>query len=165
MAGLILRPTVRADLAEVDALLARAYPKLLKADYPPSVLVTALPLISRAQPALVASGTYFAALRDRQILGVGGWTRDRGRRNLGHVRHIAVDDRVPRQGIGRAVLAHLMAHAHRAGVVELECWSTYTAEPFYAASGFRKEGPMEVELRPGITFPAIRMRADLAMSG
>jgi hypothetical protein len=44
------------DIAAVDALLARAYPRLLKADYAPSVLVTALPRIARAQPGLVAAG-------------------------------------------------------------------------------------------------------------
>ena len=38
------------DLAGVDALLARAYPRLLKPDYPASVLVMALPIISRARP-------------------------------------------------------------------------------------------------------------------
>ena len=47
-----VRPAERSDMAAVDALLARSYPRLLKPDYPPSVLVTALPLISRAQPAL-----------------------------------------------------------------------------------------------------------------
>ena len=44
--------TVRAgradDVGPVDALLQRAYPRLLRKDYKPSVLVTAIPLISRA---------------------------------------------------------------------------------------------------------------------
>ena len=56
-----IRPGTRADLARVDALLSRSYPRLLKRDYPPSVLVTALPLISRAQPALLDSGSYYVA--------------------------------------------------------------------------------------------------------
>ena len=46
--ALTLRLSIRADLAAVDALLAHSYPRLLAADYPPSVLVTALPIISRA---------------------------------------------------------------------------------------------------------------------
>jgi hypothetical protein len=34
-----IRATTRRDIAAVDALLARAYPRLLKGDYPPSTLV------------------------------------------------------------------------------------------------------------------------------
>lgn len=159
---LILRPTTRDDLAEVDALLARAYPRLLKLAYPPSILVTALPLISRAQPRLVASGTYYAALRDGRIVGVGGWSRDRGVAHRGHVRHVATDDRVVRQGVGRAVLGHVLGQARAVGMAEMECWATRNAVPFYAAMGFAEEGPMEVPLQPGITFPAVCMRMDLA---
>jgi len=33
------RATTKRDVAAVDVLLARAYPRLLKADYPPSTLV------------------------------------------------------------------------------------------------------------------------------
>lgn len=156
----MVRPTTGADLAEVDALLARAYPKLLKAAYPPSVLVTALPLIARAQPALLASGSYYAVERDGRIVGVGGWTRDRAIAGRGHVRHVATDDRELRQGVGRALLSHIAAEAFAAGLHELECWATRNAVPFYAAMGFAEEGPMEVQLQPGITFPAVRMRLD-----
>jgi hypothetical protein len=56
----ISRTTVR-DLPRIDALLSESYPALLKPDYPPSVLVTALPLIARANPSLLRSGTYFVA--------------------------------------------------------------------------------------------------------
>ena len=98
--------TIR-DLAAVDELLARSYPKLLKADYPPSILVTALPLISRAQPALLRSGTYYVADDpDHGIVGAGGWTRDKAVRSLGHIRHVATDDRQLRRGIAKALIQH-----------------------------------------------------------
>ena len=54
---LVLRPATPDDFADVDALLARSYPALLKHDYRPSVLVTAVPVLARANPALVGSGT------------------------------------------------------------------------------------------------------------
>ncbi|MEL7154607.1 MAG: GNAT family N-acetyltransferase, partial [Pseudomonadota bacterium] len=73
----IVRPSTKADMAAVDVLLARTYPKLLKADYPPSVLVTALPIISRARPELLVCGTYYVADEDGEVIGAGGWTRDR----------------------------------------------------------------------------------------
>lgn len=153
-----IRPSRDSDLAAVDALLARSYPKLLKADYPRSVLVTALPIISRARPELIGCGTYFVAEEDTRIIGAGGWTRDSRRSGLGHIRHVVTDDRALRRGVGRAVLQRVLDTARAAGIAELECWSTRTAEPFYAAMGFATEGPMEVSLAPAVRFPAVRMR-------
>ena len=42
---LTIRRTRREDLAEVDALFQRSYPALLKGHYPPSLMVTAVPLM------------------------------------------------------------------------------------------------------------------------
>ncbi len=156
-----IRPSRDSDLAAVDALLARSYPKLLKADYPPSVLVTALPIISRARPELVGCGSYFVAEEAGGIIGAGGWTRDGRRADLGHIRHVVTDDRALRRGVGRAILSCALDSARDAGIAELECWSTRTAEPFYAALGFAAEGPMEVSLAPAVRFPAVRMRLRL----
>lgn len=156
---LTTRVSEPGDLAEVDALLARSYPRLLKHDYPPSVLVTALPRIARAQPALLGCGTYFLAqTSEGVIVGAGGWTRDRtAPQILGHVRHVVSDDRFPRQGIGAAILDKILVTARAAGISQLECWSTRTAEQFYHAQGFETQGPIDVPLQPGIVFPSIRM--------
>lgn len=156
-----IRPSTMADLAAVDALLARTYPKLLKADYPPSVLVTALPIISRAQPALLGCGTYYVVEENDVILGAGGWTRDRKDSALGHIRHVVTDDRALRRGIGRALMCRCFEDARAAGIARLECWATRTAESFYHALGFETLGPMDVSLQGGISFPSIRMVRDL----
>ena len=156
-----IRPSRDSDLAAVDALLARSYPKLLKADYPPSVLVTALPIISRARPELVGCGTYYVAEEDGRIIGAGGWTRDSRRAELGHIRHVVTDDRALRRGVGRAILGRALAAAQAAGIQQLECWSTRTAEAFYAAMGFISEAPMEVSLAPAVRFLAVRKRRHL----
>lgn len=156
------------DIAAVDALLARAYPRLLKADYPPSVLVTALPLISRAQPRLVTSGTYYVAEDEAgRILGAGGWTAavpgraapsEPGRAN---VRHVVTDDRAVRRGIGRQVLTHALDRARAAGMSWIHCTATRTAVPFYRALGFSVLGDIVLPLAPGVVFPAVEMRRDL----
>ncbi|WP_164658059.1 GNAT family N-acetyltransferase [Tropicibacter sp. Alg240-R139] len=157
-----VRATTREDLAAVDALLARSYPKLLKDDYPPSVLVTALPLISRAQPNLLRSGTYYLVETGaRRLLGAGGWSRDQQVRDLGHIRHVVTDATVTRRGVGRLLLGYALSEARAQGIVQMECWSTFTAEPFYHAMGFETVGPIDVPLQPGITFPAIRMKQRL----
>jgi GNAT superfamily N-acetyltransferase len=160
---LTVRATTPADTARVDALLARSYPRLLRADYPPSVLVTAVPLIARANPALLASGTYFVAEGpDGAILGAGGWSvrgpQGTGSRGLGHVRHVVTDHRALRCGVARAIMEHVFGTAKAAGVTTLACLSTRTAVPFYLALGFRPSAQgaeIAIPLAPGIAFPAV----------
>lgn len=164
--NLTIRPAQPSDLGCVDELLRRSYPRLLKPDYPPSVLVTTLPLISRAQPALLASGSYFLALQDSQIVGAGGWTMQApggraGLRGVGHVRHVVTDHQLTRQGIGRRLMTHVMWHAKASGMQVLHCQSTLTAVPFYAALGFAAQGRIDMELPRGIGFPAEFMIAHL----
>lgn len=150
------------DLAAVDALLARSYPVLLKPHYPPSVLVMAVPLIARANPRLLASGTYFLAKIGDEVVGAGGWTfaapgGGAGRAALGHVRHVVTDHRRVRQGIGRALMDTVFSTARAGGVRRLACQATRTAVPFYEAMGFVLRGELQVPLRPGISFPALAM--------
>ncbi|MEP5088068.1 MAG: GNAT family N-acetyltransferase [Paracoccaceae bacterium] len=153
-----IRTSHKSDLAAVDALLSRAYPKLLKADYAPSVLVTSLPLISRAQPALLECGSYYVAEAwDGRILGAGGWTPDPEQSGLGHIRHVVTDDRQVRKGVGSGLMKHCFGQAQAEGFNRLECWSTITAVSFYSALGFAEIGPMDVQLQPGVSFPAVQM--------
>jgi GNAT superfamily N-acetyltransferase len=157
-----LRVATRADITAVDALLARAYPRLLRADYAPSVMVMALPLISRAKPALVTCGTYFVVEQAGVIVGAGGWTMahpggGRTTAGAGNIRHVVTDDRQVRRGVGRALMEHIVATARTAGMQRLDCLSTLTAVPFYQAMGFARQGPVTISLAPGIDFPAIAM--------
>ena len=150
-----LRAAQPADLAAVDALFAHSYARLLRADYPPSVLVTAVPLLARAQPALLASGRYWLAEGRGGILGAGGWSlRGPGR---GEIRHLVTHASRLREGIGTAILGRVIDQAREAGVARLDCLATRTAVPFYESLGFRGLGEVEVPRRPGIAFPAVRM--------
>jgi GNAT superfamily N-acetyltransferase len=164
-ARFFLRLATAADLAAVDTLLARSYPRLLAPDYPASVRVLAIPLIARARPELLVSGTYWLA-QDPQggVVGAGGWTEgapgapeNEPGPATGHIRHFATDARLTRQGIGRALMDRVLAQAGAAGMRRLDCLATRTAVPFYAALGFQEQGRVDVPLRPGIVFPAIRM--------
>lgn len=162
-----LRRAAPSDLAGVDRLLMRSYPRLLAADYPPSTLVLAVPRFARAQPELLASGRYFVA-EDAQgrILAAGGWSRQSPSRGAvaettGHVRHVATDPDAVRQGLGRMVMERVMQEAREAEVRWLDCLSTRTAVPFYRSLKFRAMNAQELVLGPGITFPVMRMVADL----
>ncbi|RMA43001.1 GNAT family N-acetyltransferase [Rhodophyticola porphyridii] len=164
---IILRPTTGADMVGIDALLAASYPVLLKPDYPPSVLVTALPLISRANPGLLRSGTFYVVEDSGgRALAAGGWTHTGpqggiGPRDLGHIRHVVTHPCATRRGLARALLTHAFDCARAAGITRLSCQSTRTAVPFYAAMGFEVQGDIEIALRPGITFPAVQMMRNL----
>ena len=158
--GYHLRIARPDDLAGLDALFGRAYPRLLKADYPPSVMVTAVPLIARAQPRLLASGTFYVVESEGRLIGAGGWTR-RDLPELGDIRHVVCDDRHLRRGVARMILTRCIEEATAAGLRLLDCKATRTAVPFYAAMGFEVLGPMAVPLAPGILFPAVRMARGL----
>ena len=163
---LTIRPSGRDDLATIDALLSQSYPVLLKDAYAPSVLVTALPLISRAQPNLISSGTYFVVEDQDGIVGAGGWTWAAPQGgvspiDMGHIRHVVTSHTRTRKGIGRALMARIFETARSAGVKFLDCQSTLTARPFYKACGFDEIGPIEIMLRPGIAFPAVRMQRQI----
>src|SRR5688572_5513313 len=64
------------DFAGVDALLRASYPTLLARAYEPAVLAPALELMARANPKLLACGTYYVAETAELIIGCGGWTRE-----------------------------------------------------------------------------------------
>lgn len=154
------------DIPAVDALFARSYPSLLKHDYAPSMLVLALPRISRAQPALISSGTYYLVRRNDAVVGAGGWTiaapgDGQIKRGVGHIRHVATDPDATRQGVGRALMAHIIDHTKNQGLRYLECLSTRTAVPFYEAMGFAVRAKVTVPLAPGIDFPSVEMTCDL----
>lgn len=163
---LSIRRATPTDLAAVDALLGRSYPALLKRHYPPSLLVTAIPLISKAQPRLLATGTYFVVTDEDDVVGAGGWTRAvpgglRSRSGAGNIRHVVTDHRRVRSGIGTLLMQTIIRSAEAAGIERLDCFSTLMAEPFYAACGFETLGRITLNLRPGIDFPAIHMRRAL----
>jgi len=159
-----IRTTTIADLSAVDALLARSFAVQLKGEYPTSTLVMAAPLISRARPGLLASGTYFAVHDRGRIVGAGGWSwsaptgvSSLGPIDVAHVRQVITDHRHTRCGVGRMLMARTIANAKGKGVGALDCLSTHSAVPFYKACGFDEVGAIDVHLRPGIVFGAVRM--------
>jgi GNAT superfamily N-acetyltransferase len=161
-----IRTASMDDLSALDRLFQRSYMRLLAPDYPPSVLMTAVPVIARAQPDLLRSGLFFVAENAGGIAGAGGWSLNApggrpGTRGVGHIRHVATDPDQTRQGVGRALLEHILLHAKASGMAQLHCLSTRTAVPFYAAIGFVSQGGVSIPLRGGLEFPSVFMVAQL----
>lgn len=162
---MFVRLTTQADIARLDRLFAESYAVLLRPDYEAATLDAALPLMARAQPELVTSGSYYAVEEDGAILGAGGWTHAAPgsgalQDGLAHIRHVVTDHRAVRRGVGRMLLRHVFAQARQAGATRLGCISTRTAVPFYTAMGFRAVGAVSVPIAPG-GFPAVEMARDL----
>ena len=120
--------------------------------------VTAVPLISRVNPALVSSGTYYVAeARDGGILGAGGWTRSIKGKDVADIRHFVTHHASLRRGIARRLMMGVFSEARLVGITQLNCLSTRTAVPFYRSLGFDTGSEVSIGLRPGIEFPAVKM--------
>jgi N-acetylglutamate synthase-like GNAT family acetyltransferase len=153
------------DVDAVDEILQLSYPILMAPGYSEELLARALPLMVRANPALLRSGTfYLAEARDGAVVGCGGWTFERPGDShapidptLAHIRHFATHQDWIRRGVGCALLEQCIAAARAAGVHRLECYSSLVAKSFYAASGFTVVEPLSVEMGPGVSLPSVRM--------
>lgn len=166
--GFTIRLATPDDAAAVSALLAACYPVLLAGTYHPDVLAALLPRMTTASPTLLASGSYFVAVAaDGQVIGCGGWTRERPGNGavadgLGHVRHVGVHPDWAGRGVGRALFARWLEQARAAGIREFECYATLNAEGFYRALGFESERPLDVDMGAGPKMPSMLMRRPLA---
>lgn len=163
-----IRATTPADAGAVSDLLAQSYPRLMPAGYDAATLAAALPIMTRANPALLASGTYYGAVAaSGELVGCGGWTAGRPgsgavEAGLGHVRHFATHPDWTGQGVGRTLFQHCRAEAAKAGIHRFECYASLNAEAFYRALGFAVVGPLEVDFGGGVVFPSLVMRAAFA---
>jgi len=151
----------------VERLLQESYPTLMESSYDEESLAPALGLMTRANPSLLRSGTYYVAELSTGILvGCGGWTLERpgaGKvdAHVGHIRHFAVHPGWTRRGIGRAIYDLCERAARAAGVIAFECYSSLNAEEFYRALDFKRIREIDIELQPRVTLRAVLMRRDI----
>ncbi|WP_298434288.1 GNAT family N-acetyltransferase [uncultured Jannaschia sp.] len=158
-----LRPARPTDRPVVDNLLGAVYPRLLLDDYDDVAVDAILPLIAKANPDLLDSGSYYMLFEHGDLVAVGGWTEtapgDDIPEGTAHVRHFATHpDRLKRGHAGR-LMDHVRTKARARGIKRLECLSSLNARPFYSKLGFRDHGVDEAPIAPGITFPVVRMAA------
>lgn len=163
---IFIRIASPTDREAVEGLLGASYCALFKDGYDENILARALPIITRANPALLSSERFYIAESGNVITGCGGWSIDRPgtgeiENGLGHVRHFAVHPNWLRQGIGKAILARSIGDARRNGVVRLECNASLVAVEFYEALGFRDIGPAVANLGGGSLLPGRLMLLDI----
>ncbi|MBT8408726.1 MAG: GNAT family N-acetyltransferase [Alphaproteobacteria bacterium] len=158
-----IRRASPADKAAVDHVLQASYGALLKPDYTPGTLAEVLPLITKAKPQLLTSGTYYIAELDGQAAAVGGWTatvpmRDEAVPGQAHIRHVACHPKHTGQGVSRALMETILNDIRAAGLTEIMCYSTLTAEGFYARLGFERQRAFDLMLTETVALPSIVMR-------
>ncbi|HTI81328.1 MAG TPA: GNAT family N-acetyltransferase [Acetobacteraceae bacterium] len=156
-----------ADFDATGALLAASYSSLLAVRYDHHLLRRALPHITRANPALLASGTYYVAeIEPGKLVGCGGWTTanpENGEIIDGeaHIRHFATHPGWVRQGVGTSLLSRCFRDARSLSIHHLHCFSTLNAERFYRASGFETVKGIDIPVEPGLTLPGFLMGREL----
>lgn len=161
--GYSVRISTPGDDRQVTALLEASYPVLMAGSYDADLLASALPMMTRAMPALLASGTYYLAeTGNAQIVGCGGWTRERPgggeiQPGLAHIRHFATHPEWGRRGIGSAIFDRCEAAARSAGVRRFECYSSLNAIRFYEALGFQAIRQVDVPMGDDLKLPAMLM--------
>lgn len=164
MIDYLTRVATPDDAARLDDLLADAYSTLMKPVYRGLLSEAALTLMTKANPALLASGTFYVAeARDSLLVGCGGWTFERPgdgkvENGVGHVRHFATRPDWAGKGVGRAIYQLCETNARAAGLTDLECFSSLNAERFYSSLGFERVRELDVELTSGVTVRGIFMR-------
>ena len=165
--GVSVRLATPEDADGVTAALEAAFPILMATHYDPEVMRRALPLVCRANPALLRSGTYFVAMNPGgSIVGCGGWSPGRPGDGLaspgsGHLRHFATDAAWIGRGGGRSIYSCAELQAQGRGFRTFETYAGLNAVGFYRALGFEEIGPLDFELAPGIAYPSIHMSRDI----
>jgi len=153
------------DEASISSLLKASYPDLMSASYDPALLAAALPMMTRANPILLASGTYYVVENDAGgMVGCGGWSKDRPgngeiSQNLGHIRHFATDPKWLCCGIGRMLYTRCKTVARASRMDRFECYASLNAEGFYKALGFEATGRVDILMGPQVRLPAVLMTA------
>lgn len=158
-----IRVASTQDAAAVSKVLFASFSTLYRGWYRDDVLERALPAMTRANPALLASGRYFVGEADGRIVACGGWSvasPTSGQGGAPHLRHFATDPEYLGRGFSGAIVERSLDEARRAGFRTMEVISSLTAEAFYARHGF---APLAQVRQPmgGVDFACVLMGRDL----
>jgi N-acetylglutamate synthase-like GNAT family acetyltransferase len=163
----IVRLSAPSDAEPVSALLAASYSTLLEPHYEKALLERALPFMTKANPTLLASGAFYVAQSSHgELIGCGGWSLEHPGtakivRGEAHIRHFATHPGWARMGVARSIMNRCCTDAKARDVSELHCCSTFAAENFYKAMGFKTIAGANIRLDSQTSFPAVLMRRAL----
>lgn len=166
-ASFSIRSADSRDANAVSELLRASYSVLMKPAYEAAVLGPALKLMTRANPLLLSSGTYYVAESSGgDLVGCGGWTHEPPGggvvvSGVGHLRHFAVHPNWTRRGVGSAIYRLCQAEARAAGVQRFECQASLNALDFYSALGFRRAAVVDIQMAPDVLIKGCEMYCEI----
>jgi GNAT superfamily N-acetyltransferase len=173
-----LRKAMHADIAALNALIARSARGLSTADYRPQQIEGALRGAFGVDTQLLTDETYFVVEDAGQIVGCGGWSfrstlfggdaragRDSSildpKTHAAKIRAFFVDPSHARRGIGSLLLDHCEDQARAYGYREVELMATLPGAKLYTARGYAASPLVHFEVGSGQSIEFIPMRKSL----
>ncbi|HEV7814968.1 MAG TPA: GNAT family N-acetyltransferase [Janthinobacterium sp.] len=173
-----LRLALPADVAVMEALIARSGIELSAGFYTPEQAEAVTRFVFGVDSQLVADGTYFLIEQDGEVVACGGWSKrntlfggDQTKsgpdplldpaREAARIRAFFVAPHMARRGLGRQLMRHCSAQAALAGFRTLELAATMPGVPLYLASGFAVVEEFELNLPGNVAVPLSRMRRSI----
>lgn len=165
-ATITIRTAVPDDAALLSDLIAASYGQLDDGSYDSAQLAAALPAMSKANPRLLRSGTYYVVEVDGVAAACGGWSFEKPgstvtEDGVAHIRHFATHPNFLRRGLARRLIDKCIDEARAAGATKMKSQATLPAERFYANAGFMTLGTLNVEMGPGLELPVLDMERPL----
>ncbi len=165
--GHTLRTTTHDDLAAVGAVLTASFAHHLPGYYGAEAVAALLPLVSKPNPRLLASGTYYCALDGNgTVAACGGWSHEAPgtgaiSSQTAHIRHFATHPDYARKRLAAAIMAITIEAARAAGANRLECLSGLNAQNFYNQQGFTPVAPATPMIAGTTPMPSVLMVRDV----
>lgn len=151
--SLVVRPALAGEIATLERLIAASARILSRGFYSEEETEAAIAHVFGVDTALVDDGTYLVAEDGTQLLGCGGWSRQRtlfggdrfAARETGfldpavdaaRIRAFFVAPEAARRGVGAALLSSCEERAADAGFTRTALMATLPGVPFYARHNY-----------------------------
>jgi N-acetylglutamate synthase-like GNAT family acetyltransferase len=164
-----LRPATKEDAGRCEKLLKESYSTMLPQDYDRDTLSKALPVFTAPHEDLLTCGTWYVVEHPttNEMVGCGGFTpiptgpaANFTEKSLPQLRQFATHPEWTRRGIGKTLWRRILRDVAAAmgPAMELEVFSSRTAEAFYASLGFVPVKHVDLPVSEDCMFTVILMR-------
>jgi len=155
------RSALEEEIPAIEEMMRRSFAATAQPYYAADELESALDVIPRLDPALVARGTLFVAEAGSLLVGCAGWqpafagtsglwrktpyAAGTEQENLAEVRSVFVAAPLLGQGIGTGLLRHVEAQARAAGHENTVLVATLQGVSIYERRGYAAVGPAVIQ--------------------